>query len=274
MVVTLFTAFPKGFSIIFTALLVPFVIALIGINFRGAASLSVTSAKRSAKMCPWWRGPLRLPAFSPHLPGMAVTAIASGRIILADDQVQLTLWGWVSPFTLVGGLVGMAVCAYLTPIYMTVRTVGALRDDFRRRGMAAALALGVITTMAVPVAMADAPLFAQRLLRSWPLVFVSLAVLSGLTTQMLLWRRQYLAAQIVAAGTVVLTISGFSAALYPDLIIGQLTIAAAAAPPPTLKAFLTVLPLGALILVPSLVYLYWTFRGEPDPHAPPGKRNR
>ncbi|WP_243688914.1 cytochrome d ubiquinol oxidase subunit II [Geotalea toluenoxydans] len=68
MVVTLFTAFPKGFSIIFTALLVPFVIALIGINFRGAASLSVTSAKRSAKMCPWWRGPLRLPAFSPHLP--------------------------------------------------------------------------------------------------------------------------------------------------------------------------------------------------------------
>src|SRR5512135_3049475 len=36
-VVTLFTAFPKGFAAIFTSLPVPLVIALIGINFRGAA---------------------------------------------------------------------------------------------------------------------------------------------------------------------------------------------------------------------------------------------
>lgn len=274
MVVTLFTAFPKGFSILFTALLVPFVIALIGINFRGAAFAFRHFGKEIGEDVPLVARTFEIASIlTPFTLGMAVTDIASGRIILTGDQVQLTLWGWISPFTLVGGLVGMAVCAYLTPIYMTVRTGGELQEDFRRRGMAAALTLGALTTMAVPVALAYAPLFAQRLLRSWPLVFVSLAVVSGLSTQMLLWRRQYLATQIMAAGTVLLTISGFSAALYPDLIIGQLTIAAAAAPPPTLRAFLTVLPIGALILVPSLVYLYWTFRGEPDPNAPTGKGN-
>ena len=75
----------------------------------------------------------------------------------------------------------------------------------------------------------------------------------------------------MAAATVTLTITGFSAALYPDILIGQLTIAAAAAPREALRFYLTVLPIGALILVPSLVYLYWTFRGEPNPDLPPDR---
>lgn len=29
------------------------------------------------------------------------------------------------------------------------------------------------------------------------------------------------------------------------------------------------LPFGALILIPSLVFLYWTFRGEPSMTLPP-----
>ncbi len=159
----------------------------------------------------------------------------------------------------------MAVCAYLAPIYMAVRTKGELQQDFKRRGMVAALALGLLTTAAVPVAMADATLFAERLFRSWPLIIVFMAVVSGITTQFLLWRQRFFWAQFMAAATVTFTISGFSAALYPDLIIGQLTIAAAAAPRPALVAFLTVLPIGALILVPSLVFLYRTFSGEPNP---------
>ncbi|WP_243369794.1 cytochrome d ubiquinol oxidase subunit II [Geotalea sp. SG265] len=269
MVVTLFTAFPKGFSVLFTALLVPFVIALIGINFRGAAFAFRHFGREIGEDVPLVARTFEIASIvTPFTMGMAVTAIASGRIVLIGNQVQLTMWGWVSPFTLVGGVVGSAICAYLAPIYMTVRTEGALQEDFRRRGMATALALGIATTLEVPVAMADAPLFTARLLRSWPLLFVSLAVVSGLTTQLLLWRRRFPAAQIMAGGTVLLTITGFSAALYPDLIIGQLTIAAAAAPLPALRAFLAVLPIGALILVPSLVYLYRTFSGNPDFQLP------
>ena len=93
---------------------------------------------------------------------------------------------------------------------------------------------------------------------------MSLAVLSGITTQILLWRRLFWSAQISVIGTVVLTLAGFVSALSPDLFIGQLTLRAAASPRPTLVAFLAILPLGAVILVPSLFYLYWTFRGEPD----------
>ncbi|WP_236026933.1 hypothetical protein [Geomonas diazotrophica] len=47
------------------------------------------------------------------------------------------------------------------------------------------------------------------------------------------------------------------------------SLRAAAAPRATLIAYLTVLPVGAIILIPSLVFLFWTFRGEPAPELPP-----
>lgn len=130
------------------------------------------------------------------------------------------------------------------------------------------LVLGILTTVAIPVAMADAPLFAGRLIASRATLFVVLAVIFGITTDILLLRCRFLLAQIAAAGTVTFTISGFAAAMYPDLIIGQLTLAAAAAPPATLRAYFTVLVIGIIILAPSLVLLYWTFRGEPNPELP------
>jgi len=268
-VVTLFTAFPKGFSALFTALLVPFVLALIGINFRGAAFAFRHFADQTGNDVPFWGRTFEIASIlTPMALGMAVTATAAGRIIVVDEQVQLEPWHWVSPFTLVGGVAGMAVCSYLAPVYMAMRTDGELQLDFRKRAIIAGLALGVVTTVEIPVAMNDAPLFAARLLSSWPLFFVALAVTAGMSTQLLLWKCRYLAAQIMAAGTVAMTITGFSAALYPDLLIGQLSIAAAAAPQGTLVAYLTVLPIGSLILIPSLIFLYWTFRGHPNPDFP------
>jgi len=269
-VVTLFTAFPKGFAALFTSLLVPLVIALIGINFRGAAYAFRHFGRRTVRGVPLIARAFEISSIlTPFAFGMAVTATASGVITVVDGRVKADTWFWVTPFTLVGGMVGMGVCAYLAPIYMTVRTGGELRDDFRKRGMIAGVVLGILTAVEIPIALVDAPLFAGRLLASWGALFVVLAVFSGTMTQVLLWKRRYLGAQIAAAVTVALTITAFCAAIYPDLLIGQLSLVAAAAPRPTLVAFLALFPVGILILAPSLLFLYWTFRGEPNPELPP-----
>ena len=52
------------------------------------------------------------------------------------------------------------------------------------------------------------------------------------------------------------------------MIIGEMTFADAAAPESTLFAMLITLPVGALILAPSLVFLYRTFGGNPNPDLP------
>lgn len=270
MVVVLFMVFPAAFSALFTALLVPLVIALVGINFRGAAFAFRHFGEETGQEVPAVARTFEISsALTPFALGMAVTAAAAGTITLEEGRVTSGLWAWITPFTFVGGLVGLAVCAYLAPVYMAARTKGGLRDDFRRRGMTAGWALGALTTLEIPVAVTDAPLFAARLLSPRALAAVALAVAFGAATEFLLWRRRHLLAQTAAAGTVAFTLAGFAAALYPDLIIGEISIAAAAAPRPTLVAFFTVLPFGVVILVPSLVFLYWTFRGRPNPEAPP-----
>jgi cytochrome bd ubiquinol oxidase subunit II len=264
-VVTLFTVFPKGFSALFTVLLVPLVIALIGINFRGAAFAFRHFGRQTGKHIPFMAGVFAVSSIlTPFALGMAVTAAVTGKIMLIDGLVKAEPWFWLSPFTLVGGLVGMAVCAYLAPIYMTVRTTGALRGDFRQRGIIAGVALGILTTAEVPVAMMEAPLFAGRLMTPPATFVVALAVIFGIVTQIMLWRNRFPWAQILAAGTVSLTIAGFVAAMYPDFLVGQLTLAGAAAPHATLVAYFTILVVGTFVLVPSLLLLYWTFRGEPD----------
>lgn len=270
-VVTLFTAFPQAFAALFIALLAPFVIALVGINFRGAAFAFRHFGEQTRHYLPATGQVFSISsAITPLTMGMAVTATAAGRIHLVNGQVQADLWAaWITPFTLVGGLTGLAMCAFLTPIFMTVRTKGDLQEDFRVRGLVAALVLGALTTVAVPVAWFDAPRFAARLVSPGEVVFVAVAVAFGLGTLWLLWTRRYVWAQVTAGGTLAATLGGFGAAMYPDLILGELTIAQAAAPQATLVAFLVALPFGALILVPSLVLLYWTFRGEPNPELPP-----
>jgi cytochrome d ubiquinol oxidase subunit II len=268
-VVTLFTCFPTGFGTLFTVLLVPLVIALIGINFRGAAFAFRHFGRREGEHIPFMAGIFAVSSIlTPFALGMAVTATVTGRIMLIDGQVHAEPWFWLSPFTLVGGLVGMAVCAYLAPIYMTVRTDGELRGDFRLRGIIAGLALGILTAVEIPVSMMEVPLFAGRLLAPPAVFVVVLAVIFGIATQILLWRRRFLLAQILAAGTVSLTITGFVAAIYPDFLVGQLSLAGAAAPRATLVAYFAILAVGTIILVPSLLLLYWTFRGEPDTELP------
>jgi cytochrome d ubiquinol oxidase subunit II len=265
-VVTLFTTFPKGFAALCTVLPVPLVIALIGINFRGAAFAFRHFGRQTGKRIPFMAGTFAVSSMlTPFALGMAMTATATGKIVFVNGQVKTEPWFWIGPFTLVGGLVGMAICAYLAPIYMSVRTAGELQRDYRQRGIIAGLVLGILTTVAIPVAMVDAPLFAGRLLASRATLFVVPAVIFGITTEILLWRCRFLSAQIAAAGTVTLTITGYAAAMYPDLIIGQLSLASAAAPPATLRAFFSVLVIGIIILVPSLLLLYWTFRGGPNP---------
>jgi cytochrome d ubiquinol oxidase subunit II len=265
-VVTLFTAFPKGFAALFTALLVPLVIALIGINFRGAAFAFRHFGRQTGEQIPFMASTFAVSSMlTPFALGMAVTATATGKIVFVNGWVQSEPWFWIGPFTLVGGLTGMAICAYLAPIYMSVRTEGELQRDFRRQGIMAGLVLGFLTTVEIPVAMFDAPLFAGRLLALRGVPFVAMSVISGVTTMILLWRCRFQWAQAAAVGTVTLTISGFAAAMYPDLLIGQLSLVEAAAPPATLRAFFSVLVIGIIILVPSLLLLYRTFRGNPNP---------
>jgi cytochrome d ubiquinol oxidase subunit II len=59
---------------------------------------------------------------------------------------------------------------------------------------------------------------------------------------------------------------GWAVAQYPYLVPPDLTIVAAAAPAATLRLILQAMGLGAVVLLPSLVYLFRVFKAAPaDP---------
>lgn len=269
-VVVLFTAFPAAFAVLFTALLLPLVLALVGITFRGAAFAFRHFGEQTGAHLPATVQVFAVTSLlTPLMMGMAVTAVAAGNIQVVGGQAEAGLWSaWITPFTVMGGIVAVAVCALLTPVFMTVRTEGPLREDFRRRGMVAALTLGAVTALTLPVARVSAGEFAARLTDPAALLCMGVAGACGVATLGLLWSRRYWPAQMAAGATVAATLAGFAAALHPDLVLNEMTVYEAAASRAMLTAFLWSLPVGAAVLVPSLFLLYWTFRGEPNPALP------
>ena len=92
----------------------------------------------------------------------------------------------------------------------------------------------------------------------------------GVATLALVWRSRFSAARLTAAAAVVAAVAGLGRRAEPDLLPGELTLEQAAAGDATLFAFLASLGLGALVLVPSLVYLYrLVLRGTLDQNYEP-----
>jgi len=75
-------------------------------------------------------------------------------------------------------------------------------------------------------------------------------------------RRRYALARLAAIVQVSLVLWGWAWSQYPYVVPPDLTIAAAAAPAATLQLVIAALVLGALVLVPSLFYLFRVFKGS------------
>ncbi len=261
LIVTLFVVFPLAYGAIFEALYLPLFLALVGIVARGAAFAFRHYAARDSFLA---RHALRwfswASLLTPFTLGTVIGAVSGGHVRVADGEVLSgPLEGWTSPFAIVCGLIAMVICAFMAACFMLVRTEGSLREDFRARAIAASLALGALTTLAIPVAVADANRFARRLDDAPVAATMAATAVVGLTTLVLLMRQQDRLVQLTAGLTVAGVVSAWALAQHPYLLAPDITIEEAAAARVTVVSYLASLPVGALVLVPSLWFLYSTF---------------
>jgi cytochrome d ubiquinol oxidase subunit II len=73
--------------------------------------------------------------------------------------------------------------------------------------------------------------------------------------------RRYRWARIFAIGEVTFILGGWSLAQYPHLIVPDLTLLNSAAPTATLRLLIIALCIGAVLLLPSLFFLFRIFKG-------------
>jgi cytochrome d ubiquinol oxidase subunit II len=265
--VVMWTCFPRLFGAVASTLWMPFTLAAFGIICRGSAF----AFRKSVHLL--WQRRLLGAAFAissvitPFFLGTIAGAVASGQVPPGIGRGD-ALHSWTTPLSLVTGVLAVAVCGYLAAVYLTgdARRTGdtVLLAGVRRRALGMGVAAGPVAIGTLLALHFEAPqLLASLLSRALPIVALSIA--GGLASLALLWWGSFLAARAAGGVAVAAVLWGWAVAQYPHLLQTGLTIQQAAAEPSVLAATAISLAVGALLFIPSLIWLYILFqRGGTD----------
>jgi cytochrome d ubiquinol oxidase subunit II len=266
------TCYPEAFGSIVSTLTIPLFVAGVGIILRGAAY-----ALRAGSTTPREEGAISLLfAFSsiltPFALGLVVGGIASGRVPVGNAQGD-EITSWWNGTSLLIGVLAVATAAYIAAVYLAAdarRTEShEIAEAFRTRALVAGVLAGALAVAGPFVLSSDAPDIYDGLTSGAGLVALVASALAGVAALALVATRRYGLARVAAATAVAAIIAGWGLAQEPYILLPDLTIDEAAANDATITAVLIGFGVGALILIPSLAYLFrLVLSGRFDPAAP------
>jgi len=270
-IVLAFTCFSPVFARIMTVLHIPVSLMLIGVVLRGSAfTFRTYDDEHDAAQLRWGRIFSSASVVTPLLLGVCIGAVASGRVVAPSRGgfAERFVGPWLTPFAFGVGLLTLALFAFLAAVFLTMETLDReLVEDFRRRALGSGVAVFLASALVLLLTFEEAPLMRRGLTTSsWALPLHLATGVSAVAVFAALWSRRYPAARVLVGLQVSFIFWGWVVSQYPYLVPPDLTIAAAAAPEITLRLTLWALGLGALVLAPSLIYLFRVFkRGPADP---------
>ena len=277
LIVVLFTCFPRAYLTASIALFWPLHLVLVGIVLRGASFVFRAYGVGSAGARSAWGalfGAAR--AITPVLLGMCLGAISTGAIRV-DGTTVTGEATWAAPFPLITGVLALLLCAYLAAVYLAWESSGLsteapsakvnVAEQFRRRALVTWLVAGVVSVLALIVARTDAPRLWSSLTAMPAVLFIVAGGLLAPASLVALLRRRFHIARVLGGGQVVVLLAGWAAAQWPYLIYPDVTIAGSAAPVATLRLTAITLPIGFGLLLPSLWFLFATFKTGPRSDA-------
>ena len=265
-IVLLFTGFPRGFAALMTALHIPLTLMLIGIVLRGSAFVFRKYAGQAETVQRRWSRLFGAASFfTPLVQGATLGALATGRIRVLDGRLTTGyLAGWFTPFAIACGVFALGLFIFLAATYLTIEAEGerAVQDDFRIRALWAGSLLWPIAAFVFVTSRSGAPVMFEGLTRWWAPFLLGATICLAAGALFALWRRRFHLARRAAIGQVTFILGGWSVAQYPYLIVPDVTLQNSAAPAATLRLLIMALCLGAVLLLPSLFFLFRIFKGD------------
>jgi cytochrome d ubiquinol oxidase subunit II len=270
--VVLWTAFSGAFAAVVTTLYIPLTLAAFGMIARGAAFAFRKSITTLGMRRFLGAGFALSSLVTPYFLGAVVGGVASGRVPPGIARGNV-ITSWINPTSALGGVMAVLVCAYLAAVFLCgdARREGAedLADEFRIRALGTAGVTGVAGLAGLFILRGDAPLLWDGL-TGRAVSVVGLSVVAGVVAVVCLVLKRYVPARLASSLAVTTILLGWAVAQYPYILVPDLTIDDAAAGHATLQAMLVALVVGAVVLVPALVYLYVLFqRSPPEPAGGP-----
>ena len=264
-VVLLFTCFPPVFARLAIALHIPLTVALVGIVLRGSAfSFRAYGDSQAVGERRWGRVFSIASLVTPLILGMGVGAVTRGLPAEGSGSFAAQYVApWLNFYALSVGFLALSAFAFLAAVYLTLETTDVdLREDFRRRALWSGVFLGVAAVVVLVLAGDAAPVMRRGLMHApWAAPLHLATAASTGTALAALGGRRWRVARAAAVVEVTLLLWGWGLGQLPYLLPPDLTVVAAAAPSATLDLVLGALLVGALVLIPSLVYLFRVFKG-------------
>lgn len=282
-VVVLFTGFPAAFQDIAIVLHIPLTVMLIGIVLRGSAFVFRSYGARTTAARERWGAIFAVASVvTPLVLGMAIGALATGRVGAAARQVESGAFGfgdvfiapWLSFFPFATGVFALTLFVFLAAVYLAYGAQhDVLRETFRRRALASAALVFVLALTTLALSYREAPRVARGVAGSmWALPLHVLTGVAAVLAIIALVKRNYVAARVAAAAQVTFILWGWVLSQYPFVVPETSTIRDSAAPRETLSLLFIGLAIGTLILVPALRYLFRLFSSPEPPTAATSNR--
>lgn len=258
----LFGAFPAMYGVVLHGLYIPVMLMLLALIFRSIA-FEYQHDHETARV---WRTGFAFGSLTAALmQGYALGAVLSG-LPLRNGEFAGGVWDWLSPFGTLTACGVVAGYALLGASYLVIKTEGSLQAHSRHLARVCAwltVGFGTMVSVWTPLRF---DYIATRWF-DWPGT-LWLAILPGgaLFCFMGLLRalrgRGDYAPFLYSTGVFLTSLTGLGVSLYPYLIPTNLSIAAAAAPPNTLRFMLA--GIGGLIplMIAYNAYQYRVFRGK------------
>jgi cytochrome d ubiquinol oxidase subunit II len=260
----LFAAFPVVYATIFSGFYLALVSLLVALIFR-AVALEFRSKVESTGWRRAWDLAFGLGSLVPALLlGVALANVMRGLPLDTDGEYRGGLLGLLDPFTLVVGLLSVAMCVVHGAAWLIIRTGGAVQE----RARAAAVVVWPIYAGLWVVASLAALSWAPTLFDVYgnPLAFATPLVVAG---ALLAFRRLVASPEterlaILASGLSIAGMIGLvGQGLYPRLVpstgglAADTTVASAASSDTALTAMLIVALVGMPLVV---IYTAWIYR--------------
>lgn len=250
------SAFPQAFASAMDTLMLPMLLALLGIVLRGASFAFRKYAVDLRQARAFGVVFAVSSVITPFFLGTVAGGIASGRVPFGTrgDRIE----AWLNPTSLVGGVIAVGTCGFLAGVFLTADATRAgsraLAATLRTRTLVVGGATGLAVFAGLLPLREDAPTLWSGLTgRALPLVVI--AAVAGLATMVLLWRHRPGAARLPAVVAVGAVLSGWGVGQYPWLLVDHVTIAQAAGATATLEALLVAVGVAVVVVLPALVWL-------------------
>jgi cytochrome d ubiquinol oxidase subunit II len=263
-IVLMWTGFPPVFAAVSSTLYIPLTLVALGIIARGSAFVFRKASVRVEHQR-LFGGVFAISSLlTPFFLGVSAGAVAGGRVPPGLAKGDLVT-SWLNPTSLACGVLTVCLTAYLAAVYLTREARHEGEDDlaaaFRRRALGAGVVTGAVAIAALVVLRADSRALYDELLSGAGLVLVIVSVVAGAISLVLLWLHRFVSVRLTAATAVAALLWGWGAAQYPVMLPG-LTAKEAAAHEAVLTASLAALGVGALLLVPSMLWMFRIFQSD------------